>query len=80
MNRNQQTQNVGGTERPINTNDLPANLQGDLAAMAASLPGVVLAPGLDGGADGFSVLGLGTDAGRLLTDARGAPPCVKTTR
>src|SRR3712207_4471628 len=29
--------------------------------MAASLPGVLLVPGLDGGPDGFSVLGLGAD-------------------
>ena len=33
----------------------------DPAAMAASLPGVLLVPGLDGGPDGFSVLGLGAD-------------------
>jgi hypothetical protein len=34
---------------------------GDLAAMAASLPGVQSVPGQDGGADGYSVLGLGAD-------------------
>src|SRR6185369_14525623 len=33
----------------------------DIAAMAASLPGVTLIPGLDGQQDGFSVLGLGAD-------------------
>jgi hypothetical protein len=71
VNRNQQTPDVSGTERPINTNDLPANLQGDLAAMAASLPGVLLVPGLDGGSDGFSVLGLGTDANS--TTLNGSP-------
>jgi hypothetical protein len=31
------------------------------AAMAATLPGVQLVPGQDGGANGFSVLGLGAD-------------------
>ena len=35
--------------------------QGDLAAMAASLPGVTLIPGADGDPSGFSVLGLGQD-------------------
>jgi hypothetical protein len=71
VNRNQQTPDISGTERQINTNELPANIQGDLAAMAASLPGVLLVPGLDGGADGFSVLGLGTDANS--TTLNGSP-------
>ena len=61
VNRNSQTPDVSGTERPVNVTNLPPELQGDIAAMAASLPGVLLVPGLDGGADGFSVLGLGAD-------------------
>ena len=61
VNRNSRTPDVGGTEQSINPTILPAEQQGDLAAMAASLPGVLLVPGLDGGADGFSVLGLGAD-------------------
>ena len=61
VNRNSQTPDVSGTEKPISPANLPAELQGDIAAMAASLPGVLLVPGLDGGADGFSVLGLGAD-------------------
>ena len=61
VNRNQQTPDVGGTERSISPTNLPPELQGDIAAMAASLPGVLLVPGLDGAADGFSVLGLGAD-------------------
>ena len=61
VGRNSQTPDVSGTERAINPTNLPAELQGDIAAMAASLPGVLLVPGLDGGADGFSVLGLGAD-------------------
>ena len=61
VGRNSQTPDVSGTERTINPANLPPELQGDLAAMAASLPGVLLVPGLDGGADGFSVLGLGAD-------------------
>ncbi len=61
VNRNSQTPDVSGTEQTINTNNLPPEVQGDIAAMAASLPGVLLVPGLDGQADGFSVLGLGSD-------------------
>src|SRR5262245_20337596 len=61
INRNSTTPDVSGTEVTIATNLLPPELQGDIAAMAASLPGVTLIPGLDGAADGFSVLGLGAD-------------------
>src|SRR5688500_9809470 len=61
VGRNSRTPDVSGTERQVDTDNVPAELQGDLAAMAASLPGVLLVPGLDGGPDGFSVLGLGAD-------------------
>lgn len=61
VGRNSQTPDVSGTERQISPANLPAELQGDISAMAASLPGVLLVPGLDGGADGFSVFGLGAD-------------------
>lgn len=59
---NSTTPDVSGTERQVPTNTVPPELQGNLAAMAASLPGVTLIPGLDGGPDGFGVLGLGADA------------------
>src|SRR6185436_14810009 len=62
VNRNQATPDVGGTERAVNSSNLAADVQGDLAAMVASLPGVLLVPGTDGAADGFSVLGAGSDA------------------
>src|SRR5262245_46219975 len=39
---------ISGTERPIPTQDIPANLMGDLAATAASLPGVQTVPGEGG--------------------------------
>ncbi|HMA19187.1 MAG TPA: TonB-dependent receptor, partial [Gemmatimonadaceae bacterium] len=52
---------ISGTETPLNNSAVPANLMGDLAAMAASLPGVQSVPGQDGAADGYSVLGLGAD-------------------
>lgn len=56
-----QQPDVGGSERPVDNAALPAAGLGDLAAMAASLPGVQLVPGENGGANGFSVLGLGAD-------------------
>ncbi len=55
---------VGGTERNVTesiSDFLNADQMGDLAAMAAALPGVQLIPGADGGMDGFSILGLGAD-------------------
>lgn len=56
------TPDVSGTERQVPTTALPPELQGNIAAMAASLPGVTLIPGADGSPDGFGVLGLGADA------------------
>ena len=59
--RTDPTPDISGTERPIPTQDVPANLMGDLAAMAATLPGVQTVPGEGGDPNGFSVLGLGAD-------------------
>jgi Carboxypeptidase regulatory-like domain len=59
---NATTPDVSGTERQVPNTNMPPELQGNLAAMAASLPGVTLLPGVDGGPDGFGVLGLGADA------------------
>lgn len=61
VGRNEATPDVGGTETPITDAAVPASDLGDLAAMAASLPGVQLVPGQDGDPNGFSVLGLGAD-------------------
>jgi len=61
VNRNSTVPDVGGTERPVNISALSADQLGDLAAMAASLPGVTLIPGADGDPSGFSVLGLTAD-------------------
>ena len=56
---------VSGNERDLtNTGDpglLTAEQMGDLVAMAGAIPGVQLIPGADGGADAFSVFGLGGD-------------------
>jgi hypothetical protein len=70
VNRNQGTPDVSGTEQAIASMNLPPELQGDLAAMAASLPGVVLIPGLDGAADGFSVMGLGADQNSITLNGQ----------
>ena len=61
VNRNDNPPDISGTDRPIVSSALPPELQGDIAAMAASLPGVMLIPGAGGEADAFSVLGLSPD-------------------
>src|SRR5918998_6244593 len=66
VNRNTPTPDVGGTERPVEPASVPADLLGDLAAMAATLPGVQLVPGEEGGPNGFSVLGLGADQNNTM--------------
>jgi len=59
--RNDPSPDISGSERPVDNNALSADRQGDIAAMAASLPGVQLVPGSDGDPAGFSVLGLSPD-------------------
>ena len=59
--RDDRTPDIGGTERAINSGNVSAAQAGDLAAMAASLPGVQLVPGAEGDPSGFSVLGLTPD-------------------
>jgi hypothetical protein len=61
VNRNDNPPDISGTERPTNPAALTADQMGDLAAMAATLPGVLLVPGVDGDPSGFSVLGLTPD-------------------
>ncbi|HJU89411.1 MAG TPA: TonB-dependent receptor [Gemmatimonadaceae bacterium] len=58
---------VSGTERVIESqNAVPAADLGDLAAMAATLPGVQLVPGENGDPNGYSVLGLGADQNNTM--------------
>ena len=59
--RNDRQPDIGGSERPVDNAGLPAASLGDLAAMAATLPGVQLVPGENGDPNGYSVLGLGAD-------------------
>ena len=51
------TRDVGGGERPLTNNGLPPDQAGNLAAMAATVAGIQLIPGLDGAADMYSLLG-----------------------
>ena len=59
--RNDLPPDISGTEQPVSNAALPPADLGDLAAMAATLPGVQLVPGQNGDPNGFSVLGLGAD-------------------
>jgi hypothetical protein len=62
VNRNDDLRaDISGTERAVNPMNVSPDLMGDLAALAASMPGVQLIPGSDGSPNGFSVLGLGAD-------------------
>ncbi|MFI5214531.1 MAG: carboxypeptidase regulatory-like domain-containing protein, partial [Gemmatimonadales bacterium] len=59
--RNDTTRDVSGTESSINRSLVPPDQAGDLAAMAATSPGVTYIAGANGDPSGFSVLGLSTD-------------------
>ena len=61
VTRGEAQADISGTERQVQNSGLPPSSIGDIAAMAASLPGVQLVPGQDGSMNGFSVLGLGAD-------------------
>ena len=63
--RNGNQVEIGGRDQTLNTNNVPIDVLGDLSAMAATLPGITLIPGADGGASGFSVLGLGADQNNI---------------
>ena len=61
--RSDTVSDVSGSEKALGNDPgfLSAEQMGDLAAMASSIPGVQLLLGADGGADQFSVFGLGGD-------------------
>lgn len=61
VNRVEANADISGTEKTANITSLTAAEMGNLAAMAASLPGVTLIPGADGDPSGFSLLGLSSD-------------------
>ena len=61
-NRNAGNTDVGGGERALTTGAaVPPDQAGNLSAMAASIPGIQLIPGMDGASDMFSALGLSGD-------------------
>jgi len=75
---------VGGGDRPLNNNGLPADQAGNLAAMAAAVAGFQLIPGLDGAPDMYSVLGLSGDQNNVTFNGLGSgisalPPDVLAT-
>ena len=61
VNRNDRTPDISGTEQSASSAAVAADQQGDLNAMAASIPGVTPILGADGDPAGFSVLGLSAD-------------------
>jgi hypothetical protein len=64
VDRNDDSRNGGGVgadDRGVDMSQVALGAQGDLAQLAASLPGVTFIPGADGGPAGFSILGLGAD-------------------
>jgi hypothetical protein len=63
--RNGNQPEIGAREQTVNTAGIPIDKLGDLAAMVATLPGITLIPGADGGPSGFSVLGLGVDQNNI---------------
>ena len=63
VNRNSRGADVSGGDKPLTSTSalLPPDQAGNLAAMASTIPGIQLIPGMDGGADMFSALGLSGD-------------------
>jgi hypothetical protein len=61
VNRNERTPDVSGTEQSASTAAVSADQQGDLNAIAATIPGVTPILGAEGDPAGFSVLGLSAD-------------------
>jgi hypothetical protein len=61
VNRNDRTPDISGTEQTASTAAVSADQQGDLNAIAATIPGVTPILGAEGDPAGFSVLGLSAD-------------------
>ena len=59
--RNNSAPDISGTEKLVGNGAVDPSQAGNLAAMAAALPGVQLIPGADGNPDQFSVYGLSGD-------------------
>ena len=61
VNRNERTPDISGTEQSASSAAVSADQQGDLNAIAATIPGVTPIIGAEGDPAGFSVLGLSAD-------------------
>jgi hypothetical protein len=61
VNRNDNGPDLSGTEQSIQSNAVASGQQGDLNAMAATIPGVTPITDANGDPAGFSVLGLSAD-------------------
>jgi hypothetical protein len=72
VNRNDSKQpDISGSEQAATNTAVAANQQGDLNAIAATIPGVTPVTGADGDPAGFSVLGLSSD--QNSTTLNGSP-------
>ena len=71
-NRNAANPNVGGGERQLNNSMVSPDQMGNLAALASTMPGIQLIPGLDGAADVFSALGLSADQNSTTMNGLGS--------
>lgn len=72
VNRNANSANVGGGERALNNTMVSPDQMGNLAALAATTPGIQLVPGLDGASDVFSALGLSADQNSTTMNGLGS--------
>ncbi|MEP6495735.1 MAG: carboxypeptidase-like regulatory domain-containing protein, partial [bacterium] len=70
--RNGTGADVGGGDKPLTTNGVPPDQAGNLAAMAATVAGIQLVPGLDGAADMYSLLGLTGDQNNTTFNGLGS--------
>ncbi len=73
VNRNGTAADVGGGEKTLaNNTALPPDQAGNLAAMASTIPGIQLIPGVDGSGDMFSALGLSGDQNNTTYNGLGS--------
>jgi hypothetical protein len=83
-NRNAAGADVGGGDRPLTNVVVAPDQAGNLAAMAATIPGIQLIPGFDGAADTYTLLGLTGDQNNTTFNGLGSgisalPPDILAT-
>ncbi|MEO7082970.1 MAG: carboxypeptidase-like regulatory domain-containing protein [Gemmatimonadaceae bacterium] len=74
VNRASTGADVSGGDKPLTSNSaaVPPDQAGNLAAMAATVPGIQRIPGMDGQADMFSAFGLGGDQNNTTFNGLGS--------